>query len=163
MMASKIELLHSPSGNSYHWIHWSTYWRSKWSSLQYLWSSKKLLNEVSSKRVGFSSNTHKSLKGFCSGATNGVENQVLKPLTQENDLIPRYLSMASSLSFMDLLEPSRVLFYYYFIYGALFPLINIFIFNVEKSKLTTTSPPVIETHVQLSHHGWLLILVLKHY
>ena len=68
-------------------------------------------------------------------------------------MIQIYPSMASSISFIDLLEPSRALFYYYFIHGSLFPLIKIFLFNVEKSKLATTSPPVTETHVQMSHHG----------
>ena len=52
--------------------------------------------------------------------------------TQENDLLQRYLSMASTLSFIDLLDPSRALFYYYFIHGALFPLIKIFLFNAER-------------------------------
>ena len=50
--------------------------------------------------------------------------------------------MASSLYFIDILEPSRALFYYYFIHGALFPLIKIFLFNAEKSKSATTSPMV---------------------
>ena len=66
--------------------------------------------------------------------------------------------MASSLSFIDLLEPSRALFYYYFIHGALFPLIKIFLFNVGKSKSATTSPPVIETLVQPSHYVGILVL-----
>ena len=60
--------------------------------------------------------------------------------------------MASSLSFIDLLEPSRALFYYYFIRGALFPLIKIFFFNAEKSKLATMIPLVTETHAHSSHH-----------
>ena len=36
----------------------------------------KLLNEVSSKRVGFLSNTYKSPEGFHLGATAEVENHV---------------------------------------------------------------------------------------
>ena len=71
--------------------------------------------------------------------------------------------MASSLYFIDISEPSRVLFYYYFIRGSLFPLIKIFIFNAEKSKLATMSPLVIETHVQPSHHVGILVLVPMSY
>ena len=71
--------------------------------------------------------------------------------------------MASSLSFIDLLDPSRALFYYYFIQGAHFPLIKIFLFNVEKSKSATMSPLVTETYVQLFHHGGILVLVPMSY
>ena len=124
----------------------------------------KLLNEVSSKRVGFSSNTHNSPEGFRPGATAEVENPRSQTShTQENDLLQRYLPMASSLSFIDLLEPSRALFYYYFIHGALFPLIKIFLFNAEKSKLATMSPSITETHVQLSHHGGILVPIPMSY
>ena len=71
--------------------------------------------------------------------------------------------MASSLSFIDLLEPSRALFYYYFIHGALFPLIKIFIFNAEKGKSATTPPLVTETRVQQSHHVGILVPVPMSY
>ena len=105
----------------------------------------KLLNEVSSKRVGFSSNTCNSPECFRPGATAEVENPRSQTShTQENDLLQRYLPMASSLSFIDLLESSRALFYYYFIHGALFPFIKIFLFNAEKGKSATTPPSVIE-------------------
>ena len=78
-------------------------------------------------------------------------------------MIQRYLSMVSSLSFIDLLESSRALFYYYFIHGALFPLIKIFIFNAEKSKSATMSPLVTETPTQPSHHVGILVLVPMSY
>ena len=78
-------------------------------------------------------------------------------------MIQRYLSMASSLSFIVLLEPSRALFYYYFIHGALFPLIKIFIFNAKKGKLATTPSSVTETCVQLSHHVGILVSVPMSY
>jgi len=55
--------------------------------------------------------------------------------------------MATPLAVIDLLEPSRALFYYYFIHGALFPLIKIFLFNAEKGKSATTPPLVIEIYV----------------
>ena len=55
--------------------------------------------------------------------------------------------MASALSFIDILEPSRALFYYYFIHGALFPFIKIFLFNVEKGKSATMPPSVTEIRV----------------
>ena len=71
--------------------------------------------------------------------------------------------MASSLSFIDLLDPSGALFNYYFIHGALFPLIKIFLFNAEKGKSATTSPPVTETRVQSSHHVGILVLVPMSY
>ena len=60
-------------------------------------------------------------------------------------MIQRYLSIASSLSFIYLLDHSRALFYYYFIHGALFPLIKIFIFNAKKGKSATTPPPITKT------------------
>ena len=78
-------------------------------------------------------------------------------------MIQRYPSMASFLSFIDLLEPSRALFYYYFIHGALFPLIKIFPFNAEKSKSATMSPLVTETPAQLSHHVGNLVSVPMSY
>lgn len=59
-------------------------------------------------------------------------------------MIQQYLPMVSSLSFIDPLEPSRALFYYYFIHGALFPFIKIFLYNAEKGKSATTPPPVTE-------------------
>ena len=71
--------------------------------------------------------------------------------------------MASSLSFIDLLEPSRALFYYYFIHGALFPLIKIFLFNAEKGKSAITPPLVTETRVQPSHHVGILVSVPMSY
>ena len=71
--------------------------------------------------------------------------------------------MASSPSVIDLLEPSRALFYYYFIHGALFPLIKIFLFNVEKGKLATMPPPVTKTRVQPSHHVGILVPVPMSY
>ena len=71
--------------------------------------------------------------------------------------------MASSLSFIDLFEPFRALFYYYFIHGALVPLIKIFLFNAEKSKSATMSPSITETHVQLSHHGGILVSITMRY
>ena len=71
--------------------------------------------------------------------------------------------MASSLSFIDLLEHSRFLFYYFLIHGALFPLIKILLFNAEKSKSATTSPPVTETHVQLFHHGGIIVSIPMSY
>ena len=71
--------------------------------------------------------------------------------------------MASTLSLIDLLDPSTTLFYYCFIHGALFPLIKIFLFNVEKGKLAITPPPVTETRVQLSHHVGILVPVPMSY
>ena len=78
-------------------------------------------------------------------------------------MIQRYLLMASSLSFIDLLEPSRALFYYYFIHGTLFPLIKIFLFNAEKSKSATMSPLLTKTYAQPSHHVGILVLVPMSY
>ena len=67
--------------------------------------------------------------------------------------------MVSTFSFIDPLDPSRALFYYYFIHGALFPLTKIFLFNAGMSKSATMSPQVTETHVQPSHHVGILVLV----
>ena len=124
----------------------------------------KLLNEVSSKRVGFLSSTHNSPEGFRPGATAEVEYPCSQTShTQENDLLQRYLPMDSSLSFIDLLEPSRALFYYYLIHGALFSLNKIFLFNAENGKSAAMSPQVTKIHVQLSHHVGILVPVPTSY
>ena len=78
-------------------------------------------------------------------------------------MIQIYILMASSLYFIDLLEPSRALFYYYFIHGALFPFIKIFLFSAEKGKSVTTPPSVTEIRVQLSHQVGILIPVPMSY
>ena len=115
-------------------------------------------------RVGFLSNTHNSPEGFRPEATAEVENPRSQTShTQENDLLQRYLSMTSTLSFIDLLDPSRALFYYYFIHGALFSLIKIFLFNAEKGRSATMPTPVTETRVQPSHHVGILVPVPMSY
>ena len=56
------------------------------------WSSAKLLNDVSSKSVGFPSNTHKSPEGFRPRATAEVENHVLKPLIHKQKIYSKDIS-----------------------------------------------------------------------